>query len=90
MIGYDCTVQLQISNSNAGFINVFTCEQPAAALPGHSAGSPPLYCCVVLYSAPTTTPREQSELAQTEVVKQLLTISEDENCSNSDSHEVIA
>ena len=47
-----------------------------------------LYC--TLYCAPTTTQREQSELAQTEVVKQLLTISEDENCSNSDSHEVIA
>ena len=49
-----------------------------------------LLCTVVLYCAPTTTPGEQSELAQTEVVKQLLTISEDENCSNSDSHEVIA
>ena len=111
LIGQNCTVQLQvqISNSNSGFINkynVFTClGSPAcmqlAAMPmpypaGHfvqycalffsHVSSLPLFCTVVvqLYCA-ATTPRLSSGLAQTEVVKQLLTISEDENCG--DSHE---
>ena len=102
-----CTVQLQISNSNAGFINkynVFTCLSPAcmqlAAMPmpypaGHSvctilcSSLISLLCTVAvqLYCAATTPRLAKCRLAQTEVVKQLLTISEDENFG--DSHEFI-